>query len=347
MKHKSSYRKLLRAPVNVTWEVTAKCNLSCRHCLSADIEGKAEQELDYNQCRAFIDVLDRMEVFQINFGGGEPFLRKDFQDILAYAHSKEITTCVSTNGTVFDESLAKKLSGMDLLRIQISLDGATAKTNDEIRGTGAFDKAINCIELLKKHNFPHLSINTVVNRKNFSEIGRICQLARYYGAKTRLSRFRPSGNAKRRWREYHLEKEQLIELSEFLSTHLEVLTGDSFFSITDEKRRQLGLNMCGAARMTCSILPDGSVYPCAFLRDIPFKTGNILREPLDSIWLHSPVLNRIRGIRVEACESCHRYSVCHGGCPAVAYYLTESLDRPDPECIESFREEIPHHVETV
>ncbi len=333
--------------MNVTWEITAKCNLSCRHCLSADIEGKPDQELDCNQCRAFIDVLDRMEVFQINFGGGEPFLRKDFLDILAYAHSKGITTCVSTNGTVHDESLVKKLSGMDLVRIQISLDGATAKTNDEIRGTGAFEKAIRGIELFKKHDFPNLSINTVVTRKNFDEIDAICKLAEYYGAKTRLSRFRPSGNAKRKWREYHLEKEQLIALSEFLSTHLEVLTGDSFFSITDEKRRKLGLNMCGAARMTCSVLPDGSVYPCAFLRDAPFKTGNILHESLDSIWLHSPVLNRIREIRVEACESCYRYSVCHGGCPAVAYYLTESLDHPDPECIASFREEILHHVEAI
>ena len=178
MKHRSPYRKLLRAPVNVTWEITAKCNLSCRHCLSADIEGKSDQEFDYNQCRTFIDALDRMEVFQINFGGGEPFLREDFLDILTYAHSKGITTCVSTNGTVHDESLAKRLSDMDLVRIQISLDGATAETNDKIRGTGAFDKAIGGIELLKRHDFPNLSINTVVTRKNFSEVDQICQLAR-------------------------------------------------------------------------------------------------------------------------------------------------------------------------
>ncbi len=347
MKHKSAHREPLRAPVNVTWEITAKCNLSCRHCLSADFKGDSSQELDGGQCRTFIDELDRMQVFQINFGGGEPFLREDFLDILNYAQSKGITSCVSTNGTMHDESVLRRISCMDSVRIQVSLDGATAETNDEIRGTGAFDQAITGIELLKKHGFPGLSINTVVTSKNFGEIDQICQLARYYGAKTRLSRFRPSGNAKQMWREYHLEREQLIELSEFLSAHPEILTGDSFFSISDGKRRKLGLNMCGAARMTCSILPDGTVYPCAFLRDAPFRTGNILREPLDSIWIHSPVLNKIRDIRIEVCESCHRYSVCHGGCPAVAYYLTESLDHADPECIESFRGEIPHSVETV
>jgi mycofactocin radical SAM maturase len=333
--------------VNVTWEITSKCNLSCRHCLSADTAKNTERELDYSQCRTFIDELDRMEIFQINFGGGEPFLREDFLDILNYAHSKRITTCVSTNGTVHDESLAKKLSGMDLVRIQVSLDGATAKTNDEIRGAGAFDKTIRGIELLKKHDFPDLSINTVVTSKNFGEIDPIYRLARFYGAKIRLSRFRPSGSAKQMWQEYHLERKQLAELSEYLSSHLEVLTGDSFFSITDERRRKLGLNLCGAARMTCSILPDGSVYPCAFLRDAPFRMGNITREPLDSIWVHSPVLKKIRNVRIEVCEDCRRYPVCHGGCPAVAYYLTKSLAQPDPECIASFRGEIAHHVETV
>lgn len=347
MKHESPYWKSLRAPVNVTWEITAKCNLSCRHCLSADTGGNSDPELDSGQCRSFIDELGRMEVFQINFGGGEPFLREGFPDILTFAHSKGITTCVSTNGTVHDEGLARKLSRMNLVRIQVSLDGATAESNDAIRGQGSFEKIIRGIEILKKHDFSNLSINTVVTRKNFREMERLCRLAAFYKAKMRLSRFRPSGNARRRWGEYHLEREQLIELSEFLSAHTEILTGDSFFSITDEKRRKLGLNLCGAARMTCSILPEGSVYPCAFLREAPFRAGNITRESLESIWLRSPVLNRIRDIRIEACENCYRYAVCHGGCPAVAHYLTESLDCPDPECIASLREEIPCHVENV
>ena len=105
MSHRPATWDLLRAPVNVTWEITAKCNLQCRHCLSADMRKTIAAELDFEQCCAFIDELDRMEVFQINFGGGEPFLREDFPDILDYAHSKGITTCVSTNGTVLDENL--------------------------------------------------------------------------------------------------------------------------------------------------------------------------------------------------------------------------------------------------
>jgi mycofactocin biosynthetic radical S-adenosylmethionine protein MftC len=337
----------LRAPVNATWEITAKCNLQCRHCLSADMGKTYAAELDFEQCCAFIDELDQMEVFQINFGGGEPFLRKDFPDILDYAHSKGITTCVSTNGTMLDENLVSRLRGMKLLRIQVSLDGATAATNDSIRGSGTYERILEGIALLSKHGFPNLSINTVVTRSNFCEIEQLCELASHYGVKTRLSRFRPSGDAKRVWQEFHLDNSQLAWLSEFLSAHREVLTGDSFFSITKEDRRELGLNICGAARMTCSVLPDGSVYPCAFLRDEQFRGGSITRESLNAIWLHSAAFNAIRAIRVEACESCTRFSLCHGGCPAVACFFSKSLNHPDPECIASFQKEAPRHAGTV
>jgi mycofactocin biosynthetic radical S-adenosylmethionine protein MftC len=150
-------------------------------------------ELDFEKCCAFIDELDRMEEFQINFGGGEPFLRKDFPDILDYAHSKGITTCVSTNGTMLDETLVTRLGWMNLLRIQVSLDGATAATNDAIRGSGAYERILKGIALLSRQDFPHLSINTVVTRANFCEIEQLCEIARHYRVKTRLFRFRPSG----------------------------------------------------------------------------------------------------------------------------------------------------------
>jgi mycofactocin biosynthetic radical S-adenosylmethionine protein MftC len=337
--HRSATWNPLRAPVNVTWEVTSKCNLKCRHCLSADMRETIASELDFDQCRTFIDELDRMEVFQINFGGGEPFLRQDFCDILDYAHFKGITTCVSTNGTMLDENLVKRLGGMKLVRIQVSLDGATPSTNDAIRGSGTFERILEGIALLSRQRFRHLSINTVVTRANFGEIEQLCQLAHRYAVKTRLSRYRPAGDAKRVWQEFHLDNAQLAWLSDFLSAHHDVLTGDSFFSITKEDRLDLSMNMCGAARMTCSVLPDGSVYPCAFLCDDQFKGGNILHESLDGIWLHAASFNAIRAIRVEACEGCGRFSLCHGGCPAVAYYFAGSLNQPDPECIASFQRE--------
>jgi mycofactocin biosynthetic radical S-adenosylmethionine protein MftC len=323
--------------VNVTWEITRECNLRCRHCLSADVMGDCKGELDFDQCCTFIDELDRLEIFQINFGGGEPFLRDDFLEILKYCHSRGITTCVSTNGTVLDESLIKKLKTMRFLYMQVSLDGATAETNDAIRGRGTFDRIINALKVLVAYDFRNASTNTVVTGINFREIGQIYELGKKYGLKTRLSRFRPSGNAKRSWQYYRLSHDQLAELSVFLKNHSDIATGDSFFSIVPQERRELGLNMCGAARMTCSVLPDGTVYPCAFLQDSAFRAGNVMEESLGSIWHKAEIFNALRAIHIESCERCVRFEMCHGGCPAVAYFFSQSLDRSDPECMTSFQ----------
>ena len=272
-------------------------------------------------------------------GEGEPFLREDFLDILGYAHSKGITTCVSTNGTVLERTLVKKLKEMELLYLQVSLDGATRETNDRIRGQGSYDLIVSGIELLALHQVPNFSINTVVTRINFRELGELYGLAQSYGAKTRLSRFRPSGNGKRAWELFHLNRHQLLELSLFLGSHRDILTGDSFFSITSEARRDLGLNMCGAAKMTLSVSPDGSVYPCAFLQDERFLAGNVTTSALGSIWHTSSVFQSMRSIAIESCQRCARFPLCHGGCPAVAYFLTDSFHYRDPECLFSIQEE--------
>lgn len=338
MTRQLAYSELLTAPVNVTWEITNRCNLKCRHCLSAELMRQCDGELDFDQCARFIDELDRMKVFQINFGGGEPFLRDDFLDILEYAHRKGITTCVSTNGTMLTEGLAKKLAAMELLYIQVSLDGASADTNDAIRGKGTFPRIMSGIETLVNAGFPHLSTNTVVTSVNFKEILDIYRLGRRYGVKTRLSRFRPSGDARKVWEGYHLTATQIKELSVFLNAYRDVLTGDSFFSITSEARRELGLNMCGAAKMTLSVSPDGTVYPCAFLQDPFFVSGNVKRDSLETIWREAPALAMLRDIRIESCERCSRFTLCHGGCPAVAYYLTRSLNHSDPECMTAFHD---------
>lgn len=326
----------LRAPVNVTWEITETCNLSCSHCLSADLRAPGSRELDTAACHRVLSELARMQVFQINIGGGEPFLRDDILDLLAHAHALGITTCVSTNGTALNESLVEELLRMDApVYLQVSLDGASPGTNDALRGAGTFERILSGIELLAQYAYPDFSLNMVVTRVNAGELAEFHALARTFGARTRLSRFRPSGAGCGRWEEYRLSREQLLELSAFLGEHPDIATGDSFFALEPESRRALGLHMCGAARMTCAIAPDGSVYPCAFLCDPEFLAGNVTDTPLAAIFETSPVLAAFRKLEVESCRGCDRFGVCHGGCPAIGYFLTRSVGSPDPECLRS------------
>ena len=325
----------LRAPVNVTWEMTLKCNLKCIHCLS-DSGTPAEMELTTLECRHLIDQLTRMKVFQVNIGGGEPFIREDFSSLLNYAHEKGLVTCVSTNGVLMDDALAKELSRLKMLYLQVSLDGSTAEVNDRIRGKGTFQKILTGMEHLARHKV-RFSINTVLTRLNFPQLEDLRQLAASFHAEMRVSRFRPSGRAKHSMDTIGPEKHQLEAFADWLASNDLVRTGDSFFCLTSDHRRRKGLDMCGAAKMTCCISPDGNVYPCAFLQEKPFFVGNVRDMGFQDMWEHSMVFSSLRKLSVDACLSCLRFEICRGGCPAMAYHTYRSIHMPDPECLVNLK----------
>jgi mycofactocin biosynthetic radical S-adenosylmethionine protein MftC len=67
----------LSSPICLTWELTYACNLACVHCLSSS--GRREpRELTTAEGKTVIDTLQRMQVFYVNIGGGEPTVRPDF-----------------------------------------------------------------------------------------------------------------------------------------------------------------------------------------------------------------------------------------------------------------------------
>ena len=150
-----------------------------------------------------------------------------------------------------------------------------AETNDAIRGPGTFARILAGIELLAERRYPDFSLNMVVTRLNVGEIAEFDRARPPLRRQDPALPFPPLGRRLRTWEDYRLTRDQLLELSAFLGDHPEILTGDSFFSLTPDSRRDWGCNMCGAAKMTCAVAPDGSVYPCAFLCDPAFLAGNV------------------------------------------------------------------------
>src|SRR4030042_1099952 len=100
----------LSAPVNLTWEITHKCNLNCIHCLSGS-GVETPDELNMEDCMSVVDQLAALKVFEINFGGGEPLLKDFFIPLLEYIHEKGMVTCISTNGTALNEESIAYFTG--------------------------------------------------------------------------------------------------------------------------------------------------------------------------------------------------------------------------------------------
>ena len=185
----------LDAPICLTWELTYACNLACVHCLSSS--GRRDpRELSTAECRAVIDELQRMQVFYVNIGGGEPTVRRDFWELVDYATAHDVGVKFSTNGSRITPAVADRLAASDYIDVQVSIDGATADVNDAVRGPGSYAMALTAMERLAAAGFAGFKLSVVVTRQNAGQLDDFQAIADRYGAQLRLTRLRPSGRAR-------------------------------------------------------------------------------------------------------------------------------------------------------
>lgn len=355
------FERGLDAPICLTWELTYACNLACVHCLSSS--GKRDpRELSTQQCKDIIDELERMQVFYVNIGGGEPTVRPDFWELVDYATEHHVGVKFSTNGVRITPQVAARLAASDYVDVQISLDGATAEVNDAVRGPGSFAMAIRALENLRDAGFTDAAASTmppgnaaeeeqgrkpkisvVVTRHNIDQLDAFQALAQDYGATLRITRLRPSGRGADVWDDLHPTMAQQVQLYDWLVAHGErVLTGDSFFHLSGlgEPGALAGLNLCGAGRVVCLIDPVGDVYACPFAIHDTFLAGNILADNgFGNVWRNSALVNQLREPQsAGACAGCGHYDSCRGGCMAAKFFTGLPLDGPDPECVQGYGE---------
>ena len=325
----------LDAPICLTWELTYACNLSCVHCLSSS--GRRDpDELSTDEAKAVIDELQRMQVFYVNIGGGEPTVRSDFWELLDYAIAHDVGVKFSTNGVKLDKARAEQLARTDYVDVQISLDGATAEVNDHVRGPGSYDTAIRAMENLSEAGFGPFKISVVMTRQNVDQLDEFKAIADRYGAQLRITRLRPSGRGADTWDELHPTQAQQKQLYDWLVARGEdVLTGDSFFHLSAFGSELPGLNLCGAGRVVCLIDPVGDVYACPFAIHDQFHAGNVRTEGgFKKVWQDSELFAELRGPQSGgACTKCDHYDACQGGCMAAKFFTGLPLDGPDPECV--------------
>jgi mycofactocin radical SAM maturase len=335
----------LDAPICLTWELTYACNLECAHCLSSS--GRRDpRELTTEQCEAVIDELQRMQVFYVNIGGGEPTMRPDFWHLLEYAVDHQVGVKFSTNGVRITPERARFLAGTDYVDVQISLDGATADVNDYVRGPGSYDTALTALQNLQDAGFEDAKISVVCTRQNVGQLDEFKALADRFGATLRLTRLRPSGRGADVWDELHpLPEQQRVLYDWLLASGDDVLTGDSFFHLSafgpgDGSGALPGLNLCGAGRVVCLIDPVGDVYACPFAIHDDFLAGNLLSDGgFQRVWQESELFADLRSPQTGgACAKCSFYDSCRGGCMAAKFFTGLPLDGPDPECVQGYGE---------
>lgn len=322
-------RDHLVGPLAVHLEVSAACNLKCQHCFAGALPRK-ERPLTIEELDTVFASMARVGAFRLGLTGGEPLLRRDIFDILDSAVQHGLCPCLTTNGLLITEEIAREFGRRKLIWLNVSLEGATAKTNDLIRGQGTFERVMEKLTILLRHT--KFTLVFTVLRTNLSEVTACAELALKVGAEAAVFRpLYPVGVARHHpglmpsYAEYCHVLETLR--SRCTDQKGELQNGVTFGPDAREPTRAIVHDNygCGAGNRVCSISVSGNVSPCSFLGP-EYVGGNLRHSSLEEIWHRSQVFREIRQLRWGGIGEENVW----GGCRARALAFNGSIEAADP-----------------
>ena len=258
-------------PPHLEFELNYSCNLRCPMCTWA-VEKAVARKSDWFKFEDYTRVIDEavasgtksVRLCYIN----EPLIRKDIDQFITYAvQAGMLDVIITTNGTLLDEAMSRKLIEAGLTKLNVSLDATTEETYNKIRVGGDFKTTVSNI-----HTF--LRVRKEMNRKL---------------PKIRLSFVMTKINA----HEYEDFVKSWQEKVDSLGVqHLQNAFAEGRFH--DPSREQaiaMGPRGPGPEKFHCpepfkrlTLRSNGDVLPCCSFYALDLVVGNWKAESLKDIW---------------------------------------------------------------
>lgn len=120
----------------------------------------------------------------LRFTGGEPFLRRDFFEVLKQSNTAPFKRIVVQTNGLLVKKLHKEINDSPITKIALSLDGMK-ETNDQVRGIkGYFDLGIEGLKLLRGKE---IAISVTPNRMSAKELTALGEMADSVGANIEIN----------------------------------------------------------------------------------------------------------------------------------------------------------------
>lgn len=317
------------APHIIVWNITNHCNLgTCKYCYQNSSTNKTSKELNLEKKLDLVNQFADMNVGYIIFSGGEPLTSKDFFKVAKYTVKKRIGASIATNGILLNKENAKKLKGIGIRTVNVTLNGVRAEIHDSLVGKkGIWEKSVNAIKNSKKYGL-RVETDSVITPENFSELEELINFSINLGVDgIKLLPLIPSGRGKEVGGLSNEQMERIIQIGyENFLKGKGVMVGDAKYLFELNKHDKgiydfLGIRIahrgCCAGRSYCAIQSDGIITPCPFL---PIEAGDIKKETFYNIWNNSELFKKLRDRNnlKGTCGECKDKDYC-GGCRARAY----------------------------
>lgn len=352
-----------RAPFTIAWEVTRACAYACVHCRADAQHQRDPNELD--AAEAF-NLIDRIAAFGeglpsgpiLIFTGGDPMMRRDLFDLIAYATSKGLRCSLTPTATALptQERLSLAMQA-GIRRIALSLDAPTSEVHDAFRQVpGSWDRTMR---ILKNAQAIGLSaqVNTTVSRHNLHLLPEMVPFVREVGAvQWSLFFLVPTGRAQTPWMISPEEHERvfhwLYDLSLEAPFDIKATAAPMYRRVAIQRRKAKApaggeITFQGAGFQYADglhrptrgvndgngflfISHTGDIMPSGFL---PIKAANVRTNDIVQVYREHSLFKELRdpSLLKGKCGRCEYRDVC-GGQRGRAYGVTGDYLESDPAC---------------
>lgn len=337
----------LRPPGMLTLAITGACNLVCSHCWVRAGEVSSPGHVPLRTLRQFLGEFAAIGGEGVRITGGEPLCHPHWLDILNCSCSLGFkTVALQTNAMLLGDEHVTALRELDYpgLSIQVSLDGATARSHDLVRGEGAFIGALQGIDRLAQGGLAgRVSVFFTEMRHNIGEIPELLDLVDGKGIGSVVTgAMVQCGRASDSALLAPPEVKQYLDL-------LERFDRDACFR---GLYRRIGTVAAlewragDAVRQGCCtfvenpyLTPAGRLYPCLLCHCDEYSVSGVFEKGLTvslaegaPLWSSLIRISRSRGEDIPHCRDCPGKESCAGGCMGRAWGSCGDLLAADDRC---------------
>lgn len=277
---------IIRGPYQIAVDITNECNYRCKHCYNASGNNNTtNKEMSDDEYYNLFSDIGSMQPQNVCFCGGEPMMKLSrvckCSNIL-YDSGVRSASIVS-NGYFINKNTAKVLKDNHIVRVQISLDGATSQSCEALRqNPNAFEKAINAIKSLNEVGFKNTGVAMCPTKYNIEELEDVVKICE--ALKVRDLRLQPLmiiGRGIENANDIVPSKEQYISLVkqinylQYKTPNVNIDWGDPLDHIYRFKDSMQDLISF------ISIKADGSIVASPYL---PISVGNVKQHKLSEYW---------------------------------------------------------------
>lgn len=348
-----------QAPFTIAWEVTRACAYACVHCRADAQHQRDPRELSTSEAYALIDRLADFGNHPILiFTGGDPMMRRDLNELIAYASRKGLRCSLTPTATALPTSeRLKEVKEAGIRRIALSLDAPSPKVHDDFRKVlGSWQRTMEILHRAQEVGLS-VQVNTTVSKHNVDILAEMVPFIQEVNAVQWSVFFLvPTGRALREQMITAEQHEQtfnwLYDLSQKAPFDIKGTAAPMYRRVAIERKKAeagdqpisfqgAGFQYADGLNRPTRGVNDGNgflfishigeIQPSGFL---PITAGLVRENDVVDVYRNHPIFRELRDYSKlkGICRTCQYVDVC-GGQRGRAYGITSDYMQSDPACV--------------